>query len=102
MQKLTGQQRKYLRKLAHSLKPIVMVGKNEITDSLVDSADNALEAHELIKVKFVDKKDMKKELTALLAERTQSQCAGIIGNVAILFREQEDEEKRQIWLSRMR
>ena len=99
MRDLQGFERKYLRGLAHSLKPIVYVGKNGVTDTVVDAANDALEAHELIKVKFVDLKDYKRELTDDLTARANCQCAGLIGNVAILYRQQPDPEKRKIDLT---
>ena len=93
---LTGAQRKYLRGLAHSLRPVVQAGKNGITPELLRAVDEALEHHELIKVKFVDFKEEKKELTEEIAERTSSEAVGLIGNVAILYRRQPDEKKRKI------
>ena len=96
MEELTSSQRKQLRSLAHHLKPVCYIGKSGLTESVGVSVDVALEAHELIKVKFVDCKDRKKELTAQLVERTQSQLAGIIGHVAILYRQQRDPDKREI------
>ena len=47
---LTGGQRKYLRGLAHGKKPLVLIGKNGLTESLFVALDEALESHELIKV----------------------------------------------------
>ncbi len=43
-----------LKAQAHHLKPIVLVGKNGITDSILKEIDAALEAHELIKIKFLE------------------------------------------------
>jgi len=96
MKALTSQQRRYLRSQAHHLEAIVYVGKQGVTDALVQSVLEAIGAHELIKVRFVDRKDEKKELTAELATRTSSLIAGIIGNVAILYKEHSDPEKRRI------
>jgi len=96
MEELTSSQRKQLRSLAHHLKPVCYIGKSGLTESVGVSVDVALKAHELIKVKFVDCKDQKKELTAQLTERTHSQLAGIIGHVAILYRQQRDPDKRDI------
>lgn len=99
MTDLQGHERKYLRRLAHHLKPVVYIGKGGVTETVVRSADEALEAHELIKAKFVDCKDRKRELTDELAEGANAICAGLIGNVAILYRQHPDEEKRKIDLS---
>ena len=48
---LSNPQKRYLRGLAHDLKPIVMVGAKGITPSLVAELDQALDQHELVKVK---------------------------------------------------
>jgi RNA-binding protein len=95
MSRLTSSQRRYLRSQANSLKPLVMVGKQGVTDTVVESADKALAAHELIKVRFIDRKDEKRALADELAERTGSEEAGLIGHVLILYRPHEDPEKRQ-------
>jgi len=57
MQPLKSFQAKHLRALAHSLKPVVLVGQKGISPSLLGSIHEALNAHELIKIKFVDFKD---------------------------------------------
>lgn len=98
MPELTSGQRKELRSLAHHLDPAVIIGKGGLTDNVVDAAHDALEAHELIKVKFNGFKEEKQELSRTLAERTQSNLVGIIGNIAIVYRRQEDDEKRRIEL----
>lgn len=98
MKDLKGSDRKYLRGLAHALDPLVYVGKQGVTDALIGAVNEALDSHELIKVKFNDHKDEKKELSAEIEQRTESNVVGLIGNVAILYREQPDEEKRRIRL----
>jgi RNA-binding protein len=95
---LSGTQRKYLRGLAHSLRPVIQVGKNGVSPELIKAVDEELSNHELIKVKFVDFKEDKKELSREIAERTSSEAAGLIGNVAIFYRQQPDKEKRKITL----
>src|SRR2546430_5716756 len=49
---LTAKQRQYLRGLAHSLAPVVRVGKGRLTESIVAETKRSLEAHELIKVRI--------------------------------------------------
>jgi len=98
MKELQGFQRKYLRGLANTIKPNVYVGKNGLTDDVISAINAELDDHELIKVKFQDYKDYRKELTAEIAEKTQSAIAGIIGHVAILYRESNNPEKRCIKL----
>ena len=88
--KLTGKQVRYLRGLGHKLRPAVMVGKDEITDTLVQSAHEALAIHELIKVKLqegciMDRKDVAKELS----KNTESEVAQILGKTILLYRKGE-------------
>jgi RNA-binding protein len=59
MTKRTGKQKSRLKSLAHHMKPVVYIGKNGITASLLDAVDTALAGHELIKIKFIDYKDEK-------------------------------------------
>ncbi|MFO7975111.1 MAG: YhbY family RNA-binding protein, partial [Candidatus Hydrogenedentota bacterium] len=97
MRALSGADRKYLRGLGQKLEPIVMVGKNGITDTLIDSTNKALTAHELVKVRFVDRKDEKRALIDELAAATKSEVVGMIGHTALLYRQHEEEEKRKIF-----
>lgn len=98
MTELTPAQRKYLRSQAHHLNPVVMIGKNGLTDEVVRSAELALAALELIKVRFQDRKDEKRDITDALAERTGSAVAGLIGHVAILYRPHAEPGKRKLTL----
>lgn len=98
MSPLKSGQRKFLRGKAHHLDPVVSVGKLGITDALIQAASKALGDHELIKVKFKDHKDRKREWTEEIASRSDSEVAGLIGNVAILYRRHPDKEKRKIKL----
>lgn len=93
---LTSRQRKTLEGLAHNLRPVVNVGKAGVTEAMVLATDEALDVHELIKVKFIAFKDERKTLSLELAERTSAECVSLIGNVAILYRQQSDPGKRKI------
>lgn len=98
MQELKGSDRKYLRRLAHSLKPVVYVGKGGLTGGLIDSVSQALDVHELIKVRFVEFKGEKKALSAKIAGQAGCEQVGMIGHVAIFYREHPEAEKRKIQL----
>ena len=100
MKKLEGFQRKYLRGLAHSLKPVVFIGQKGLTPEVLSSAEKALERHELIKVKFNDfkGKDEKTEISGHIEKETGAENVGMIGHMVILYRQQEDPEKRKISL----
>src|SRR5262249_53892032 len=95
---LKGADRKYLRGVAHHLKPVVHLGKQGLIENLITTMSHALETHELMKVKFVDLKEQRKELSLEIATRTKSELAGLVGNIAILYRQHSDAEKRKIRL----
>jgi len=95
---LKGMHRKYLRGLAHGLKPLVLVGKSGVTPGLLVSVNQALDDHELIKVRFVDHKEERDELALRIAGEAKCLLAGLIGNVAIFYRPQADPGRRKIVL----
>jgi RNA-binding protein len=58
--------------------------------------DEALALHELIKIKFSEFKEQKKELAPQIAEKTSSHLVHQVGNVIVLYRQQPDPERRKI------
>ncbi len=100
MQELRGADRKVLRGLANPLKPVVMIGRNGLNESVLQSIDDALKDHELIKVRFQEFKENKKELCGEIAIKTQCHHVGLIGHVGIFYRPAKDPEKRQIHLGK--
>ncbi len=78
--------RRALLATAHHLKPIVIIGHNGVSESLISAVNVALDAHELIKIKFNEFKEEKSSLSETIAKSTSSQLLGIIGNMAILYR----------------
>jgi len=84
---LTGKQKRFLRALGHSLKPVIMVGKNEINVKLVEETSAALSAHELIKVKVLESCPIgREEAAASLARGCQAEIAQILGRTILLYR----------------
>jgi RNA-binding protein len=98
MANLKSYQRKYLKGLAHKLKPVVFVGQKGITDSLISAINEALDNHELIKIRFVDykEKDSKKRVIADIEKVVGCDIVGRIGHILIVFRQHEDPERRKI------
>lgn len=93
---LTSTQRKRLRGLAHGLKPVVRLGKDGVTETVVGELDRALDHHELVKVRLVGDRDERTRDSEALADRTGAEVAGTIGSVAILFRRQHDPDRRTV------
>lgn len=84
---ITGKPAKYLRGLGHHLTPMAMIGKEGLSDNLLAAVDSALTAHELIKVKLQDGCPYeKKEAAEMLAQKSKSAIAQIIGKTFLLYR----------------
>lgn len=98
MEKLKGFQKKFLKGLAHNKKPLVFVGQKGITPTFITAIDDALDTHELIKVKFNEfkEKEQKKEVSEIIEKETASKLVAMIGHMAIFYRCQKDPEKRKI------
>jgi RNA-binding protein len=94
---LSSAHKKFLRGKAHHLKPIVLVGQSGVTEGLVGSVNDALLAHELIKVRLREPEN-KKTMAQDLATLSKSHLCGLIGHTAILYR--PHPEKPQIQLPR--
>ena len=92
---LNSRQKKILRAKAHDLKPIILVGKSGVTDGCIQSINEAVESHELIKIKFLEHKDNKKSLSETICTKTDSEIIGNIGHTIMLFRQNPDKEKQK-------
>lgn len=98
MEKLKGYQKKYLRGLVHGMKPLVFVGQKGLSSTVTKAVDESLDKHELIKVKFIDfkEKSQKEDIAGAIEKETASELVGMIGHIAIFYRQQKDPEKRKI------
>jgi RNA-binding protein len=93
---LTGKQRRRLRALAHSLEPVVQVGKEGVSDGVVTATGAALETHELVKVKLAPAGPERHEAAAVLAGRTGSELVQVLGKVILLYRRHPEEPRIEI------
>jgi RNA-binding protein len=92
---LTGKQRRALRALAHRLTPVVHVGQAGITEEVVRAVEQALLAHELIKVRLLRPRD-KRRMAAELASRCGAALCGLVGHVVILYRPNPDHPQIRV------
>jgi RNA-binding protein len=84
---LSEKQKKHLRRLAHPMHPIVMLGNAGLTDGVVNELERALTDHELVKVGArVGDRDTRNEALSTLAARTASELVQRIGNVGVFYR----------------
>jgi len=90
---LSNQQKKKLKSLAHSLKPVVRLGQSGLTTNVLDEIESAIEHHELIKVKIsADDRDDKKAIIQKIADKTSSEVVQSIGFMAVFYRENKDKK----------
>jgi RNA-binding protein len=89
---LSGKQRRHLRGLGHDLKPVVQVGKAGIDDGLVAAVDQALDDHELVKIKVGEAARMDRHDAAeAIAHKTHSEVAQVLGKTVLLYRPHPEE-----------
>ena len=91
---MTSKQRSYLKGLAMTTPDILQIGKSGLTTEFVASADEALEARELIKIHVLQNclYDIR-EMAQTLAERTQSQVVQTIGRKIVLYKAKKKDPK---------
>jgi len=91
---LSEKQKKHLRRLAHPLSPIVMLGNAGLTDGVVSELDRALHDHELVKVSArVGEREARNAALDVLAARTSSALVQRIGHVGVFYRRRKDLAK---------
>ena len=94
---MTGKERAFLRSSAHSLEPIIHIGKETLTPEVVSAIDEALAARELIKIGVLKNCfDDPKELAEMAAERTKSQVVQVMGRKITLYRKKKKDSKSNI------
>ncbi len=91
---LTNAQKKFLRKLGHGLSPVVYIGKEGLSETVVAAIDEALDFHELIKIKIVNTdKISKHEAADQVPEVTRSQLVQLIGKTLLIYRRNNKKKK---------
>ena len=94
---LTGKQKSYLKGLAHTMQPIIQVGKNGVNDPLIKTVYDALEARELIKVSILQNCfEEPKAIAAEIASVIDAEIIQVIGKTIVFYK--ESSKKKQIVL----
>jgi RNA-binding protein len=94
MSKLTGKQKRHLRSLGHGLDPVVQIGKQGLTDATIAAVDEALERHELIKVRVgTECPEDRHELAERLGPAVKGEVAQLLGRTVLLYRRHPKEPK---------
>lgn len=91
---MQSKDRSYLRSQAQTLDPIVMVGKNGESEAVRLALVEALEFHELVKVRFQTLKDQVKQISESLAISTNSTLVATTGFTAVFYKQNPNPQKR--------
>ena len=92
---LASYQRKALRGLANPLRPVVHVGEAGISEAVLRALDEALLAHELVKVRLFAPEN-KKEAARLIADESGAALCGLVGHTVILYRPNPENPRIQL------
>ena len=84
---LTERQKKFLRRQAHTLKPVVSAGDKGLSPAVVAEIESALEHHELIKISVrIGDRDARNAAIAQLVDKVGAILVSRVGNIAALYR----------------
>jgi RNA-binding protein len=84
---LSKNQIKFLRAKCHDLKPVIMLGQKGLTEAVLEELDNALDHHELVKIKLsVDDRDARQQLSGEICERSEAEAVQSIGKTLSIYR----------------
>lgn len=86
--------RSYLRREAHNLNVSLTVGKLGLHSNIYDNLSEALLRDELVKIRFQDFKEERKELAKQLADAVKAELVTVIGHTAILFKQNANPKER--------
>jgi len=89
---LTGKQKRYLRSMGNEMDPILLIGKEEITQNIIRQAGDALEARELIKCRVLQNcADAPENVANTVAKEVDAELVQVIGRNFLLYRESKDK-----------
>ena len=90
MLKLNSKQVSHLRAMSHALNPVVMIGNNGLSESVLKEIEVSLNAHELIKIKVSgDDRALRKQMLVDICEKTGAVAIHHIGKQLVIFRPSE-------------
>lgn len=94
---LTPKQKLTLKGIASTLTTRYQVGKNEISDTLIDMLNKALTAHELIKIDIMKGCSLPvMEVAIDLSNKLNAELITVMGRVVVLFRRNKENPKIKI------
>ena len=96
---MTSKQRAYLRSLAMTMQPTIIMGKNGVTEAFVEQVNTLLEARELIKINVLKNCDYTaKQIAEEISNQTNSVLVQTVGNRITLYRVSKKDDIKHIVL----
>ena len=94
---ITTRQRSSLRAKAHNLTPVVIVGKEGVTEQVLKSVNDVLEARELIKIRLLNNCSLTtREVSAIICEKLNAEGVQCIGSIVVVYRRSSKKDIEQI------
>lgn len=92
-EKLSNNQKKYLKGIAHGLNPMIMIGANGVTDSVMAELDSTLTHHELLKIKIASNDRIERAaMVEHIVQQTGALLVQTIGKTCVIYRQNEETE----------
>lgn len=95
---LNKKQIKYLKKIAQDIDPVVYIGKVGLSENVLSAVDTALNSHELVKIRFINFKNQKKDIASQISKKANAVLVNLIGNTAVMYRQNIEANKRKIFI----
>jgi RNA-binding protein len=91
--KLTNNQKRYLRSLAHDLKPVVMVGQHGLSDAVLAELQSSMEIHELLKIKVrAENREEKQQIIDKIVASSEAAIVQVIGGVLVIYKPFDEDQ----------
>ena len=92
----TGKERARFRSQANLLKPIVMIGKDGLSETVIDQIDQIIEIRELIKIKIQNNSaEDARNVAEEVAKELNAEVIQVIGGIVVLYREAKEEKNEE-------
>lgn len=90
---LTGKQKRFLRALATKERSLFQIGKEGLSYNLFNAVEDALRAHELVKLNILKTADLDAREAAIeISANTSSEVVQIIGKTIVLYKPSKEHK----------
>lgn len=92
---INPKQRAFLKSLAHSIEPVMNIGKYGVNDETIRQLELAIEKRELVKIKILNNNlDDHDEIIKFVLEKTRAEFVQHLGNKFVIYRQKRKDENR--------